>query len=111
MSGSRPSSRTWTRPSSGTPVEACPGWPVRDVMAHLTAVAEDVTSGRLTRPPTDEEAAAAQVARLDGLELSEVLGRWAVAALDLEPVLTVFDIWPAGPTWPPTSRTSAGRSG
>ena len=77
-----------------TPVEACPGWSVRDVMAHVTAVAEDVLSGRLTRPPTDEETAA-QIARFDGVELADVLGRWAAVAPELEPLLSVFDVWPA----------------
>jgi uncharacterized damage-inducible protein DinB len=37
-----------------TAVAACPGWSVRDVVAHLAAVAEDWSSGRLTGPPTDE---------------------------------------------------------
>ena len=29
------------------PVPACPGWQVRDVVAHLAAAAEDAAAGRL----------------------------------------------------------------
>ena len=44
--------------AASVPVPACPGWSVRDVIAHLVAVAEDVSSGQLTRPPDADEAAA-----------------------------------------------------
>ena len=43
-------------------VPACPAWPVRDVVAHLCAVYQDVLTGRLTRINTEPETAA-QVAR------------------------------------------------
>ena len=62
-----------------TAVAACPGWSVRDVVAHLAAVAEDWVSGRLAGPPTDEETAA-QIARFGGLT-------WPRS-------------WPPGPTRP-----------
>ena len=39
-------------------VPACPGWSVRDVVAHMTAVAEDWAAGSLAGPPTDEQTAA-----------------------------------------------------
>ena len=29
----------------GTPVAACPAWAVRDVVAHLAAIAEDALAG------------------------------------------------------------------
>jgi uncharacterized protein (TIGR03083 family) len=58
-----------------TPVPACPGWDVSDVVSHVVAVAEDVMAGRLARPPTDEEAAA-QVARFSGQSLGSVLATW-----------------------------------
>ena len=45
-----------------TRVPACPAWLVRDVVAHLCAVCEDVPAGRLTRIPAEAETAA-QVAR------------------------------------------------
>jgi uncharacterized protein (TIGR03083 family) len=64
-------------------VGACPGWSVRDVVAHVVGVAEDWVSGRLTGPPTDEQTAA-QVARFGGHDLAELLAAWtdAAAALD-----------------------------
>jgi uncharacterized protein (TIGR03083 family) len=66
-----------------TAVGACPGWSVRDVVAHVAAVAEDWVSGRLAGPPTDEETAA-QIARFGGNHLAEILAAWtdAAAALD-----------------------------
>lgn len=66
-----------------TPVAACPGWSVRDVVSHVVAVAEDAVSGRLTGPPTDEETAA-QVARFGDHDLAGILAAWtdAAAALD-----------------------------
>ena len=54
-----------------TAVAACPGWSVRDVVAHMTGVAEDWASGRLTGLPTDEQTAA-QVARFGGRDVAEV---------------------------------------
>jgi len=64
-------------------VAACPGWSVRDVVAHMVAVAEDWVGGRLTGPPTDEETAA-QIARFGDHDLAELLAAWtdAAAALD-----------------------------
>ena len=66
-----------------TAVAACPGWSVRDVVAHLAAVAEDVLSGRLVGPPSDEETAA-QVARFAGDDVTAVLAAWATAAARME---------------------------
>jgi uncharacterized protein (TIGR03083 family) len=66
-----------------TPVPACPGWSVRDVVTHVVAVAEDWVAGRLLGPPTDAQTAA-QIARFGGRDLSEILTAWtdAAAALD-----------------------------
>jgi uncharacterized protein (TIGR03083 family) len=66
-----------------TPVAACPGWSVRDVVAHLTAVAQDCVNGRLNGPPTDEETAA-QVARFGGQDVDEILAVWTDAATRME---------------------------
>ena len=65
-----------------TAVAACPGWSVRDVVAHLTATAEDWGQGRLTGPPTDEETAA-QIARFNGQNVGEILAAWSAAAARL----------------------------
>lgn len=67
-----------------TSVAACPVWTVRDVLAHLAAVAQDVASGRLTgRPPTDDETAA-QVERFANHDLAALLAAWAEAAERLD---------------------------
>ena len=55
-----------------TAVMACPLWSVRDVVAHLAAVADDWGQGVLTGAPTDEQTAA-QVARFDGQDLREII--------------------------------------
>jgi len=44
------------------------GLVVRDVVAHLVAVADDWVDGRLAGPPTDEESAA-QIARFGGFDV------------------------------------------
>ena len=67
-----------------TAVPACPGWSVRDVVAHMTAVAEDWASGRLAGPPTDEETAA-HVARFARLRRApSILAAWSDAAAQLD---------------------------
>lgn len=90
------------------PVPACPGWRVRDVVAHLTAVAEDVLEGRLTGPPTEEQSAA-QVARFP----TDRSLRWWSAGTSWRPNLrqgsTVSRSGRPCSTWPPTSRTSGAR--
>lgn len=65
------------------PVAACPAWSVRDVLAHLAAVAQDWSSGEFSRPPTDEETAA-QVARFDGQQVPDICSAWTAAAAKLE---------------------------
>jgi uncharacterized protein (TIGR03083 family) len=64
-------------------VAACPRWSVRDVVAHLAAVADDWGRGSLTGPPTDEQTAA-QIARYDGQTFDDILLDWeaVVARLD-----------------------------
>ena len=65
-----------TRGSDGsTPVEMCPGWTVRDVVAHLTGLCEDWVAGNLTGYASDAWTAA-QVARFDGVPLDAILDRW-----------------------------------
>jgi uncharacterized protein (TIGR03083 family) len=67
----------------GVAVTACPGWSVRDVVAHLAATADDVGRGRLTGAPTDDETAA-QIARFDGAQLSDIIAAWTDAAAHLD---------------------------
>lgn len=53
-----------------------PGWSVRDVLAHMAAVAQDWAAGRRAAPPNEEQTAA-QVARFDGRGLNDILTAWA----------------------------------
>ena len=68
-------------------VPTCPGWSVRDVVAHLTAVAEDWAHGRLSGAPSDEETAG-QIARFAGHDVTAILAAWTDAATQLEPTTT-----------------------
>jgi uncharacterized protein (TIGR03083 family) len=77
-----------------TPVPACPGWTVHDVVAHLVAVNEDVLAGRLTRPPTDEETAA-QVDRRRGKPTDEMVEEWGTLAPAFDEFLSQVRVWPA----------------
>jgi uncharacterized protein (TIGR03083 family) len=65
-----------------TTVAACPGWSVRDVVAHCAAVADDLGQGRLTGPPTDVETAA-QIARFEGHDMAGIIAVWTDAAARL----------------------------
>jgi uncharacterized protein (TIGR03083 family) len=81
-------------PGLATPVPACPGWRVRDVVGHLAAVGEDVLEGRLTGPPTEEQSAA-QVARYAGRPFGDVLARWDELAPSFAAAIDGFEVWPA----------------
>ncbi|RDH79195.1 maleylpyruvate isomerase family mycothiol-dependent enzyme [Mycolicibacterium moriokaense] len=63
-------------------VAACPGWSVRDVVAHLAATADDWGHRRLTGPPTDDQTAA-QIARFDGQDMAGIIAAWSEAAAQL----------------------------
>ena len=76
------------------PVPACPGWSVRDVLAHLAAIAEDAGAGLLAGPPDDAETAA-QVARFAGRDLAQILAAWEAAAPAFGQVLASARVWPA----------------
>ena len=77
-----------------SPVPACPGWSVSDVMYHLLAVVEDVMAGRLTKPPTDAETAE-QVARHRGTPVPAVVETWAELAPPFEELIGGVVVWPA----------------
>lgn len=65
------------------PVATCPAWSVRDVVAHVVAVAEEFADGRLTGPPTDAQTAA-QVARFGTHTPGELLAAWDAATDELD---------------------------
>ena len=77
-----------------TPVPACPGWEVQDVVAHLAAVVEDALAGRLTGPPSEAETAV-QVARYKGRPMTQTLTGWATGAPQFEEAISAFNIPPA----------------
>jgi uncharacterized protein (TIGR03083 family) len=54
------------------PVPACPSWSVRDVMAHVTGLYDDIVSGNLAGAATDEWTTA-QVERRRDLTVEELL--------------------------------------
>jgi uncharacterized protein (TIGR03083 family) len=77
-----------------TPVPACPGWSVQDVVAHALATTEDALAGRLTGPPDDDQTAA-QVARFCGHDIGDMLAAWAQTTPRFSDVVGAFQIWPA----------------
>ena len=67
-----------------TAVPACPGWSVRDVVAHLTAIIDDwVNDGPLSGPPTDADTAAG-VARFNGQDVDSIVAVWNSASARLD---------------------------
>ena len=78
----------------GTPVPACPGWSVADVIGHLAAIPEDALAGRLTGPPGEEETAA-QVDRFRGQPMTQTLAGWTELGPRFEEVVAAFEVWPA----------------
>ena len=70
-------------PAWKNPADACPGWSVRDVVAHMTAVAQDWADGRLSGAPSDEQTAE-HVTRFPGLDETALLQAWADAGRRLE---------------------------
>jgi uncharacterized protein (TIGR03083 family) len=76
------------------PVAACPDWSVRDVLAHLTAVAEDWASGRLAGAPPSDDETAAQIARFGGYETAEILAAWTDAAARLDQLAETEELAP-----------------
>lgn len=77
-----------------TPVPACPGWRVRDVLAHLVGNLEDGAAGRISGPPSPEQTGE-QIARHRDDDPVELLATWGVAAELAEPVLSEGEAWPA----------------
>lgn len=61
-------------------VPACPGWRVRDVLAHLVGQLEDVATGNIEGGGTDEWTAA-QVDRFRDVELTDILAAWDQAII------------------------------
>ena len=64
------------------PVQACPDWTVKDVLAHLSSVAAGVADGRLTEPPS-EAWNAEQVAERRSWSVQDCLAEWEATAARL----------------------------
>ncbi len=77
-----------------TRVPACPAWLVRDVVAHLCAVNQDVLAGRQTRINTDAETAA-QVARFRNHGMARILAAWQDVAPQFEQFVRARKAWTA----------------
>lgn len=68
-------------------VPACPGWTARQVVAHLTGLAEDWVAGDLEDYGSDAWAGA-QVTRFSDRPIEEVLAAWRTAADRFESIET-----------------------
>jgi uncharacterized protein (TIGR03083 family) len=77
-----------------TPVPTCPGWSVRDVVAHLTSIVEDARAGTLSGPPS-AESTGAQVARWDDRGVDEMVAVWTELSPPFEAWLDQGRSWPA----------------
>lgn len=70
--------RELTPEQLAAPVPACPGWSVRDTLAHLVANADDGVGGRMSGIPDDAQTGAQVQARRD-LAIGELLAQWDAA--------------------------------
>jgi uncharacterized protein (TIGR03083 family) len=73
-------------PGAATPVPACPGWSVHDVVAHVSGVVDDALAGRLDGVATDPWTAAQVEARRDR-SVAEMLAEWDEQAAAFEGLL------------------------
>lgn len=76
------------------PAPATPGWAVRDLVAHLTGVAEDLTAGRIPSGGPSEEWTAGHVARGRDVPVPELLEKWAASSGAVEQALAARAVWP-----------------
>jgi uncharacterized protein (TIGR03083 family) len=73
-------------------VPACPAWTIRQTVAHLTGVAEDIVSLNLEEKAADSWTQA-QVDRLGGHSIDELLGLWGQM---IDPVTATLALAPQG---------------
>jgi uncharacterized protein (TIGR03083 family) len=97
------------------PVPACPDWTVRDIVAHLAGIAEEVVSGTYFAGAADawndaglaaqrDQWTASQVRSRRDRPMSVMLAEWADAAAALEPILAGAVPRPPGsPAWLPSA--------
>lgn len=70
-----------------TPVPACPGWTVHDVVSHLTGIASDIITGRLAGIPEADQTSV-QVEERAATPTAVVLREWERSASQLEALLS-----------------------
>lgn len=75
-----------TDEQASTPVPACPGWTVHDVVAHLSGSVADLLAGKLEGVGSDEWTAA-QVEARRATPISEMLAAWAQGSPQFEDAL------------------------
>ncbi len=68
------------------PVPACPGWSVKDLLAHLAGVVDDALAGRLDGVAT-EPWTQAQVETRRDRTVADIVGEWEAKAPQFEAVL------------------------
>jgi uncharacterized protein (TIGR03083 family) len=71
---------------AATPVPACPGWSVHDVVAYVSGVVDDALAGRLEGVATDPWTAAQVEARRDR-SVADILAEWEEQAPAFEGLL------------------------
>jgi len=72
--------------AANTPVPACPGWSVHDVLAHVVGSAADVVAGRLDGAP-GEAWTASQVELRRGRSAADLLAEWETCAPAIEQMI------------------------
>ena len=76
----------------GTPVPACPGWTVKDVLAHVAGIPADILAGRLDGVATDPWTAAQVDARRDS-SIADIAAEWHETGAQVDTMVDSF-----GPT-------------
>lgn len=76
------------------PVPACPGWRVRDVLAHLVGVIEDAADGQIAGPPSPAQTAS-EVDRHRADDPGRLLRLWSDLAPAFEARISEMSLWPA----------------
>lgn len=67
------------------PVPACPGWTVRELVAHVTGVAADVVAGNLGEAGTEPWVDAQLAARADH-SVADLVGEWSTTGPQVDEI-------------------------
>lgn len=70
-------------------VAACPEWSVKDVLAHLAGICDDILTGNVEGVATDPWTAA-QVEKRKDSSLADVLAEWAEKGPQIDPLVEFF---------------------